>query len=148
MKTIIFISLFIYSFLYTPVVRTKDGLSCGQHEELRKDCGWYGITEEQCLQNNCCFKQPQKDGIPWCYQGIDDVPTFITLHSSKSCALDRDLREECGYKGIEKAECESRDCCYRIDDYESVVPWCYKGYVDQKIAKIDATVVYIAQDNN
>ena len=40
------------------------------------------------------------------------------------------MREECGYKGIDKEECERRDCCWKIDSYESIVPWCFHGYKD------------------
>lgn len=60
------------------------------------------------------------------FHGIDDVPTYYTLYSSLSCALDRKNRVDCGYKGIKKAECESRDCCYKIDGYESEIPWFFK----------------------
>ena len=142
MKVPIFISLFIYSLLYTPTSRTLDDLSCGQHELLRKECGYGGITQSQCEQKNCCWKESSINKVPWCFQGIDDVPTYYTIYSSKSCALDRNLRTECGYKGIEKAECESRDCCYRIDDYESVVPWCFHGYVDTKTVTKEEKAVY------
>ncbi len=147
MKKIIFISLFISCFLYTEVERTKDLLSCGQYEELRKDCGWPGITKEQCIEKNCCFQESQKSGVPWCYHGIDDVPTYTTLTSGKSCALDRELRVECGYLGIEKAECEQRDCCYKIDDYESIVPWCFKGYVDLKTSTSEEKLIYTPPSN-
>ncbi len=142
MKTFIFISLFIYSLLYTPTSRTLDDLSCGQYEPLREDCGYPGINQEQCEKNNCCWKESSVDKVPWCFKGIDDVPTYYTLTSSKSCAIDRDLRQECGYKGIKKAECESRDCCYRIDDYESKIPWCFKGIVDSKTVTKEEKAVY------
>ena len=126
MKTFIFISLFIYSLLYTPTSRTLDDLSCGQYEPLREECGYAGISQEQCEKNNFCWKESSVNKVPWCFKGIDDVTTYYTLTSSKGCAIDRDLRQECGYKGIKKAECESRDCCYRIDDYEYDVPCCLK----------------------
>ena len=142
MKTFIFISLFIYSLLYTPTSRTLDDLSCGQYEPIREECGYAGINQEQCEKNNCCWKESSVDKVPWCFKGIDDVPTYYTLTSSKSCAIDRDLREECGYKGIQKAECESKDCCYRIDDYESEVPWCFKGIVDSKTVTKEEKAVY------
>ena len=142
MKTFIFISLFIYSLLYTPTSRTLDDLSCGQYEPLREECGYAGINQEQCEKNNCCWKESSVDKVPWCFKGIDDVPTYYTLTSSKSCAIDRDLRQECGYKGIQKAECESRDCCYRIDDYESKIPWCFKGIVDSKTVTKEEKAVY------
>ena len=142
MKIPIFISLFIYTLLNTPTSRTLDDLSCGQHELLRKECGYGGIDQAECEQKNCCWKESTIPNVPWCFQGIDDVPTYYTLYSSKSCALDRNLRNECGYKGIEKAECEERDCCYRIDDYESDVPWCFNGYVDTKIIIKEERAVY------
>ena len=142
MKTFIFISLFIYSLLYTPTSRTLDDLSCGQYEPLREECGYAGINQEQCEKNNCCWKESSVDKVPWCFKGIDDVPTYYTIYTSKSCARDRDLRKECGYKGIEKAECESRDCCYKIDDYESEVPWCFQGFVDSKIITKEEKAVY------
>ena len=135
MKKILFLALFINSML-APTKRTLDDLSCGQYEELRKDCGYGGITQKQCEQKNCCWHESSRQGTPWYFYGIDDVPTYYTLKTSKSCALDRNLRKECGYKGIQKAECESRDCCYKIDDYESIVPWCFKGYYDTKTVTI------------
>ena len=98
-------------------------------------------------RKNCCYKVSQKSGVPWCYNGIDDVPTYTTLSSGKSCALDRELRVECGYKGIEKAECEQRYCCYKIDDYESTVLWCFKGYVDLKTYISEEKLVYTPPSN-
>ena len=142
MKRFLFITLIASSILSNTVKRTKDDLSCGQHELLRKDCGRPGITQEECENKGCCYAPSSIQNVPWCYKGIDDVPTYLTLYSSKSCALDRNLREECGYKGIEKAECESRDCCYKIDDYESKVPWCFKGVQDSKTVTIEEKVSY------
>ena len=142
MRTFIFLILFVYGLLYEATKRTLDDLSCAQHDELRKDCGWSGITQEQCEERNCCFGQPYRDGLPWCFMGIDDVPTYYTLGSGLSCSIDRENRRECGYKGIGKQECEERDCCYKIDDYESDIPWCFYGYQDEKIVYLEERVVY------
>ena len=142
MKRFLYITLIGLSLLYTPTERTKDDLSCAQYEPLRTDCGWNGITQEQCENNGCCYYQSSISGVPWCFHGIDDVPTYLTLTSSKSCALDRELRKECGYKGITKEICESRDCCYKIDDYESKVPWFFHGYSDSKTVTIEEKVSY------
>ena len=143
MQSLIFISLFICVFLFDPTTRTLSDLSCTLHENLRKDCGFYDITKEQCEAKDCCFAQPSQNGIPWCFYGVDDVPTYYTLSSSKSCALDRDLRQECGYYGIQKAECESRDCCFKMDDYESIIPWCFHGYYDTKEVVLEDRLVYV-----
>ena len=42
MKKILFLALFVISML-APTKRTLDDLSCGQYDELRKDCGYGGI---------------------------------------------------------------------------------------------------------
>ena len=142
MRAFIFISLFICILLYTPTSRTLDDLSCGQYELIRKECGFPGIKQEECEKKSCCWKESTVDKVPWCFEGIDDVPTYYTLSSSKSCAIDRDLRKDCGYKGIQKEECESKDCCYRIDDYESDIPWCFHGIVDSKTVIKEEKAVY------
>ena len=142
MKKFLFITLIASIILYTPTERTTDDLSCGQHEPLRKDCGWSGISQKQCESKGCCYYQSSISGVPWCFKGIDDVPTYLTLKTGLSCALDRNLRKDCGYKGIEKAECESKDCCYKIDDYESEVPWCFYGVQDPKTVTIEEKVSY------
>ena len=142
MNRLLFITLIAQCLLYTPTKRTTDDLSCGQHELLRKDCGYSGISQYDCEKKGCCYYESSIKDVPWCYKGIDDVPTYLTLQSGKACALDRYLRVECGYKGIEKAECESRDCCYRIDDYESVVPWCFKGNTETLKVTVKEKLVY------
>ena len=126
MKSIILLISLIYC-LNAPTERTKDDLSCMAHELLKKDCGFYGINQKTCEEKGCCWKESPIQGVPWCFHGIDDVPTFLTT-TGKKCSLDKELREECGYKGIDKAECEEKGCCWKIDDYESVIPWCFHGY--------------------
>ena len=143
MKGIVFILLFVSSFLYTPTSRTKDDLSCGQYDPMKEDCGHRGITQQQCEKNGCCYAESSTSGIPWCFKGIDDIPTYYTRDSKKICAIDRENRVDCGYKGIKKEECESRDCCYKIDDYESVIPWCFKGVSETKSIEIKDKFTYI-----
>ena len=128
MKGFVLILLFSSSLLLIPTKRTRDDLSCAQLEELKTDCGWFGITQEECEARNCCVAEPKIEGKPWCFYGIDDIPTYITRFSEKSCSIDRENRNDCGYFGIQKEECESRDCCFKIDEYESSVPWCFYGY--------------------
>ena len=50
---------------------------------------------------------------------------FSTL--GESCFIDKELREECGYYGIDKKECEERGCCWKVDDDNSIIPWCFHG---------------------
>ena len=40
-------------------------------ETERRDCGFYGVTEQQCLDKGCCY-QETKDPVnpqqyPWCF---------------------------------------------------------------------------------
>jgi len=135
MKIILFIILIIQCILYTPTNRTIDDLGCSQHELSRKDCAIDiapdVISQEECENRGCCYYESSTRGVPWCFEGIDDVPTKFTLNSGLSCSLEEDLRQECGYKGIEKSECESNDCCYKITEYESEIPACFYG-VEEK----------------
>ena len=143
MKGIVFILLFVSSFLYTPTSRTKDDLSCGQYDPMKEDCGYAGITQQQCEENNCCYAESSTSGIPWCFKGIEDIPSYYTRDSSKRCEIYRENRVDCGYKGIKKEECESRDCCFKIDDYESIVPWCFYGVDETKRVEIQDEFSYV-----
>ena len=130
MKIILFIILIIQCILYTQTNRTINDLSCA-HYEYSRDCAADdpdAISQEECENRNCCYYEFTDSIVPWCFEGIDDVPTKFTLNSGLSCSLEEDLRQECGYKGIEKSECESRDCCYKItEDYDSDIPSCFYG---------------------
>ena len=143
MKGIVFILLFVSSILYTPTSITTDDLSCGQYDPMKEDCGYSGITQQQCEENGCCYAESSTSGIPWCFKGIDDIPTYYTRDSKKICAIDRENRVDCGYKGIKKEECESKDCCFKIDDYESVVPWCFYGTDETKRVEIEDKFSYV-----
>ena len=38
------------------IVHAVNGYECGDiGESNRVDCGWVGITEAQCLQQDCCY---------------------------------------------------------------------------------------------
>ena len=125
MNKIIFLSLLIFC-LTGPTLRTTKNLSCKVHNPTKKDCGFYGINQDQCEKLGCCWKDDSNPSIPWCFYGQDDTPTFLTT-GGDTCELSRELREECGYYGINKEECEENGCCWKIDDDDSVVPWCFHG---------------------
>ena len=114
MNVFLFITFFVPCILYKPTTRTKNGLSCDQYELFKKDCAddAIKISQDQCEEKGCCYYESPNTGIPWCFKGIDDVPTSLTLTSGKSCLVEDNLKTECGYKGIEQEECETRDCCY------------------------------------
>ncbi|ETO32916.1 hypothetical protein RFI_04200 [Reticulomyxa filosa] len=43
----------------------------------RTDCGYYGITEEECLSNGCCWSpvNPNPSNLPWCFYYNGEGPT-------------------------------------------------------------------------
>ena len=125
MKTILFLSLLIACFA-GPTLRTTENLSCKVHNPIKKDCGYYGINQIQCEKIGCCWKEDSNPSIPWCFYGQDDTETIFTTEGD-SCTLDREFREECGYYGINKKECEEKGCCWKIDDDDSIIPWCFHG---------------------
>ena len=43
------------------------GGSCDLPTLNRVDCGWIGITQDQCLERGCCWSPSATLGIPWCY---------------------------------------------------------------------------------
>ena len=136
MRKLILISLIVFC-LTDPTERTIDSdLSCKVHNPHKKDCGWYGIDQQKCEEIDCCWKEDADSSIPWCFQGQDDTPTILTINNL-SCRVPREKREECGYYGIEKKECESRGCCWITDELESVIPWCFKGVDDSAASEAE-----------
>ena len=125
MNKIILLSLIIACFA-EPTLRTTQDLSCKVHNPIKKDCGYYGINQKDCEGLGCCWKEDSNPSIPWCFYGQDDTPTLMTT-DGLTCSVEREMREECGYYGINKEECEERGCCWLVDDDDSVIPWCFLG---------------------
>ena len=125
MNKIILLSLLIACFA-EPSPKTTENLSCNVRNSIKKDCGYYGINQLQCEKLGCCWKEQSNPSIPWCYFGQDDSETFFTSKGG-FCQVERDFREECGYYGIDKKECEERGCCWKMDEDESIIPWCFHG---------------------
>jgi len=40
---------------------------CSVAEHARKDCGYYGITEQGCMSRGCCWKVPSQPREPMCF---------------------------------------------------------------------------------
>ena len=56
--------LFISLILLTARVSFKE---CNLDPGLRQDCGFHGITYDQCRQRGCCYSETTTTGVPWCY---------------------------------------------------------------------------------
>ncbi|XP_037702200.1 trefoil factor 2 [Choloepus didactylus] len=81
----------------------------------RKNCGFPGITSDQCFTSGCCFDSSVR-GVPWCF-------TPLPEQESEECVMEVTEREDCGYPGISSQLCAARNCCF--SDTTPQVPWCF-----------------------
>uniref|UniRef100_A0A2K6GE96 Trefoil factor 2 n=1 Tax=Propithecus coquereli TaxID=379532 RepID=A0A2K6GE96_PROCO len=80
----------------------------------RKNCGFPGITSDQCFDYGCCFDS-SVSGVPWCFYPLPN--------EESQCIMEVPARVNCGYPGISREECVSQQCCF--DDLVFQVPWCF-----------------------
>ncbi|XP_015424546.1 PREDICTED: trefoil factor 2 isoform X1 [Myotis davidii] len=83
--------------------------------DSRKNCGFPGITSEQCFAAGCCF-DTTVPGVPWCF-------TPLPMQDKEECVMEVSARVNCGYPGISSEVCASRNCCF--SDTIPEVPWCF-----------------------
>ncbi|XP_005606220.1 trefoil factor 2 [Equus przewalskii] len=89
---------------------------CSRIEPNERDnCGFPGITSDQCFASGCCFNSSIR-GVPWCF-------TPLPKQELEECVMEVSDRENCGYPGISPEECASRKCCFSDDITQ--VPWCF-----------------------
>ncbi|XP_048193221.1 trefoil factor 2-like [Perognathus longimembris pacificus] len=81
----------------------------------RKNCGFPGITSEQCFSQGCCFDS-SVPGVPWCFEPLP-------MQVSEECVMEVSERRNCGYPGISPEDCASRQCCF--SNTIPRVPWCF-----------------------
>ncbi|XP_046845582.1 putative gastrointestinal growth factor xP4 [Xenia sp. Carnegie-2017] len=87
-----------------------EGATCDNISAKIK-CGQYGITEEQCLSNDCCWNQGESSEFGCYFRGHEcsEVLEIERLH--------------CGYPGITETQCKKKGCCW--DKEKSGVPYCF-----------------------
>ncbi|XP_061215349.1 trefoil factor 2-like [Neopsephotus bourkii] len=88
---------------------------CKMEPKERSNCGYPGITAEQCRKAGCCFDS-SVPGVPWCFS---PKPKKVR----KVCPADSRARINCGFPGITAKECEKKGCCFR--SHPAGVPWCF-----------------------
>lgn len=100
--------------------------------DVKYDCGYFGITQEQCEARFCCWRPSDNQEDNWCFYKKGD---------SYSCDIDPATRVDCGYKGIQKDECVNNlNCCWKPTDVTGG-NYCYymsqpcKGYKVVNIEK-------------
>jgi len=80
------------------------------------DCGFLGITDEQCKGRGCCWQNSEVDGVPWCYHS--------NSKTLDQCFMLESERAECGFYGINDDECVKRGCCWLPSNFANT-PWCF-----------------------
>ncbi|XP_005375887.2 PREDICTED: trefoil factor 2 [Chinchilla lanigera] len=83
--------------------------------DQRKNCGFPGITSDQCFNLGCCFNSSVA-GVPWCFNPLPS-------QASQECVMEVSARENCGYPGISPEDCAARQCCF--SNAIRQVPWCF-----------------------
>lgn len=112
--------------------------TCPAPIQMRKDCGYYGISKAQCLAPD----NPKSDGLPCCWAANEDT-AVQNESTSASCQAPPAVRQDCGYEGMPNASvCLSPSnpkkpkhgsCCWIEDAVYSkhpVGPQCYSVKTD------------------
>eukprot|EP00833_Pecoramyces_ruminatium_P017065 jgi/Orpsp1_1/1191097/evm.model.d7180000083480.1 len=98
-----------------------DRCSCIVDLHTRKECGYFGINEDQCIKAGCCWENNNEKNIPSCYFSADEDECFI---KEKFCEVDEYKRQDCGYYGINKKDCIYKHCCWAESNISNI-PWCF-----------------------
>eukprot|EP00833_Pecoramyces_ruminatium_P004334 jgi/Orpsp1_1/1178366/evm.model.c7180000065006.1 len=107
------------------LIKRNDQCSCSVEPSLRKDCGYYGIKEDECVNIGCCWGPSSVSGAPWCFHTASGGKTTdCQKEEGKTCEVDIHSRKDCGYYGIGQNECISRGCCW-AESTVSGIPWCF-----------------------
>ena len=97
--------------------------SCSNCLEKR-DCGFAGITEPECVQNGCLWCPSCVQGEPWCIHQSGDSSATQPPPGVASCNIDDSAKRDCGYYGINKQSCEADGCCWQQAPCDGI-PMCY-----------------------
>ncbi|XP_074153433.1 trefoil factor 1 [Sminthopsis crassicaudata] len=49
--------------------------TCNMDPKDRLNCGWSGITEQECQRRNCCFDSSVR-GYPWCFSPRKEIEDY------------------------------------------------------------------------
>ncbi|CAG8596714.1 11824_t:CDS:10, partial [Scutellospora calospora] len=98
-------------------VLTDNHIDICKLSDSSKDCGYFGITKEQCEARFCCWKPLNDSNANWCT--FKKGPEY-------TCNVDPSTRVDCGYLGIQKDECENRlNCCWDPREDAIGVNYCF-----------------------
>ncbi|OCT93704.1 hypothetical protein XELAEV_18011379mg [Xenopus laevis] len=94
----------------------------------RVDCGYGGITQEECEGKGCIFDSTIPE-TKWCFYTVAEAPA-----RKAECTVDPSVRIDCGYPGITDKDCREKGCCY--DECIPDVTWCFEKAVIERIESI------------
>uniref|UniRef100_A0A8C6JBT6 Uncharacterized protein n=1 Tax=Melopsittacus undulatus TaxID=13146 RepID=A0A8C6JBT6_MELUD len=100
------------------MLKRRSRCQCKMEPKERSNCGYPGITAEQCRKAGCCFDS-SVPGVPWCFSPKAKKGSQCL----KVCPADSRARINCGFPGITAKECEKKGCCFR--SHPAGVPWCF-----------------------
>eukprot|EP00117_Sycon_ciliatum_P022190 scpid24312/ scgid19214/ Probable alpha-glucosidase Os06g0675700; Maltase len=72
---IFFLSAFLLAVLLNCFTISPAAGDCFP-QGLRKDCGFFGITQQQCLDKGCCWHE-FPDHSPWCFYPNSAPPSYV-----------------------------------------------------------------------
>jgi len=105
----------------TPTQAPSPGGQCDTSEYERQECGYYGIGEQECEGQGCCWRTSGTNGVPWCYASSGGVAPS----PGAQCSVPDNQRQDCGFFGIDQGGCEGQGCCWQ--ESQSGAPWCFYG---------------------
>ena len=102
-------------------------VQCKLNAALRTDCGFPGITNQQCTALGCCFDETDPIG-PFCFQPDLTIQPALALPKEADplrdavCTFNELFRIACGGNGLNEQQCMNRGCCFNPN---SQVPCSY-----------------------
>lgn len=101
----------------------------------RLDCGFPGITADQCAIKGCCFSLTQNEG-PYCFYPDGEAEVGINaINPIKDavCSFSDLFRVSCG-DAFTELECRNKGCCYE----EASAVKCSYGFIPAANSAIGA----------
>ena len=83
--------------------RLESGFSCGVSHDRRTDCGFIGLSKEDCERKGCCWDPTEAAGIPWCFhrdsRACQGYAVQNPVNGQRSYSAQLDLRGGCRIYG-------------------------------------------------
>jgi len=96
----------------------------------RVDCGFEGVTPDECRGKGCCYFHSHQAGSPFCYFRKGQVPAHANESNNPECLLADEKKVNCDAfdRGITHSECQAKGCCYHKSSAPGI-PSCYFKHI-------------------